>query len=317
LQKIILGNLPFLGISHQGKLKDREYREKFSNKEEIKKVLKVALQYEVRCFAASSHDFNELAPLYLDVIKEIEKEVETEIQLIPCLGVPLKFKGEKINDYRRWATHLKYESNKFGEETRRRYFEDPILNCRLGWRENLRVAKSYSAKELERELRIDWKRLEDTIHKFSDFNLVWIEPGSETDFLAVSRMDLLEELTDRIHEFGYRILLGSHHLGASAPLIQEENVRRFDGYVTPINKLGHMMFPTQREVENVLRNATKGGKLIVATKPFAGGRIEPKKALNYVYKEVKADSCMMGVGSVEEAKEDFRIAKNVLKLFNC
>lgn len=36
-----------------------------------------------------------------------------------------------------------------------------------------------------------------------------------------------------------------------------------------------------------------------------------------MYKEVRADSCMMGVGSVEEAEEDFRIARNVLKLFNC
>jgi len=82
-------------------------------------------------------------------------------------------------------------------------------------------------------------------------------------------------------------------------------VKRFDGYVTPVNKLGIMMFPTQKAVENAVRKARKQGKLIVGIKPLAGGRIKPQEALSYVYKEIKADACMIGVSSVDEAKEDF------------
>ena len=118
---------------------------------------------------------------------------------------------------------------------------------------------------------------------------------------------------DRIHELGYRALLGSHHFGATFPLIEERRVKRFDGYVTPVNKLGVMMFPTQREAEKAVGKAREADKLILGIKPFAGGRIRPEEALNYVYESIKVDSCMIGVGTVEEAEEDFQVAKNVLR----
>ena len=312
LQRIVLGNLPLLGISYQGRRKDREYIEKFSDKGEMKKIMRVALRHGVSLFAASSHGFNDLAPIHLDAVKEVEKEEETELSLISCIGIPLQVGGEKVNEYRRWKTHLNYELEQFGETVRRKAFEDPILNCRLGWKENLRGAKPYKSNQLKRELRVNWKLWEESIEKLSNHMIAWVEPGSETDFLAISRIDLLEELLDRIGESGYRSLLGSHHLGASFPLVEEWKVKRFDGYVTPINRLGVMMFPTQRDAEKAAERARTGGKLIAGIKPFAGGRIEPKEALEYVYKELKADSCMIGVGSVEEAEEDFRVARDVL-----
>ena len=313
LQKIILGNLPLIGISYQGKQKDEEYRKRFSNKDEMKKVMKVALKYEIKYFASSSHDFNELSPIYLNVIKELEEDEGVEIFLIPCIGIPLEIGKEKVNDYRRWATHLNYEKEKFGKEIIEKYFNDPILNCRYNWKENLKIAKPYNLKEIEKELKIDWKKWEDSIFRFSDYRIAWIEPGSESDFIIISRIDLLEELIDRTLDIGYRVLLGSHHLGVSSSIIEEEKIRKFDGYVTPINKLGCMMFPNKREVENSVIKIRESGKIIIAIKPFAGGRIEPKEALDYVYKKVKVDSCMVGVGSIKEAEEDFRIAKNILK----
>ncbi len=314
LQKIILGNLPLLGISYQGKKKDEEYKKRFSNKNEMKKIMRIAIKYGIKYFAASSHDFNELSPFHLDAIKEIEEEEGMEILLIPCIKISLEIKKEKINDYRRWATHLNYEAGKFGKEIIEKYYNDPILNCRPFWKENLKIAKAYGLKEIEKELKIDWKQWENSISKFSDYNIAWIEFGSETDFLAISRIDLLEELIDRTYEYDYRVLLGSHHFGASFPLIEEWKIRKFDGWVTPINKLGVMMFPTKKEVENAIIRAKKEGKIIIAIKPFAGGRIRIREALDYVYNEIKVDSCMIGIGSIKEAEEDFQIAKKVLKI---
>ncbi|MEM1575115.1 MAG: hypothetical protein QXF09_05890 [Nitrososphaerota archaeon] len=314
MQKIILGNLPLIGISYQGKQKDEEYKERFSNKEEIKKVMKVALNFGLRYFAASSHDFNELSPIYLNAIKELEEDEGIEIFLIPCMKIPLKLGKEEINDYRRWATHLNYEVEKFGKEIIENYFNDPILNCRYKWKENLKIAKPYSLKELEKELKIDWEKWENNIYKFSDYKIAWIELGSESDFIIISRIDLLEELIDRTLDIGYRVLLGSHHFGVSSSIIEEEKIRKFDGYVTPINKLGVMMFPNKKEVENNIMKIKESGKIIIAIKPFAGGRIKPKEALDYVYKKMKVSSCMIGVGSIEEAEEDFKIAKNILKI---
>jgi len=311
-QRIVLGSLPFLGVSYQGREKDEQYRERFSDKSEMKRVMKVALKYGVRFFSASSHSFNELSPLYLEAVKEIEEEEETEITLIACISIPLRISGAKINDYRRWRTQLSYETEIFGNTVLYRAMDDPVLNCRPGWRENLQSVRPYPMIQLQRELKIDWKAWESSIDRFSGWRIGWIEPGSETDFLALARGDLLGELIDRTRNSGYRCLLGSHHLGVTAPLLDEKKMRGFDGYVTPINKLGVMMFPTQREVEKAVGESRSRGRLVIAIKPFAGGRIRPKEALTYVFRRVKADACMMGVASVREAEEDFQAAREVL-----
>jgi len=311
-QKIILGNLPFLGISYQGREKDEQYREKFSDKREIKKVMKVAVNYGVRFFSSSSHRFSDLSMLHLEAVREVEEEEETEISLITCISIPLQIGGAKVNDYKRWKTHLIYETEKFGETVLRRVLNDPILNFRPRWKENLQTVKPYTMTQLQRGLKVDWGMWEDIVNRLADWRIAWIEPGSETDFLAISRSDLLGELIDRIQDAGYRSLLGSHHLGATVPLLEESRIRRFDGYVTPINKLGVMMFPTQRETEKAAREARNQGKLLIAIKPFAGGRIRPKEALTYVYKQMEADACMMGVASVKEAEEDFKAARQIL-----
>ncbi len=311
-RRIVLGNLPFLGVSYQGREKDEEYRERFSDKSEMKKVMRVALNYGVRFFSASSHRFNDLSPLYLEAVREIEDEEEVEITLIACISIPLRISGARVNDYRRWKTQLLYETEKFGGNILYRALDDPVLNCRPGWRGNLRSAKPYPMIQLQRELKIDWEAWENSIDMFSSWRIGWIEPGSETDFLALARSDLLGEIIDRTRDAGYRCLLGSHHLGATAPLLEERRMRGFDGYVTPINKLGVMMFPTRREAEKAVKEARSRGRLIVAIKPFAGGRINPKEALRYVFRRAEADACMMGVASTREAEEDFKAARQVL-----
>ncbi|MCW3975758.1 MAG: hypothetical protein NWE86_05910 [Candidatus Bathyarchaeota archaeon] len=313
LEKVIFGNLPLLGISYQGKDKDREYKEKFSDKEEIKKIMKIALKNGIRYFACSSQDFNELSPIHLQSLKELEDEQDIRIPLMACAGIPMTLSGERITDYRRWATHLAYELKYFGKNIRANYYEDPILNCRDDWRENFSTAKPYDLKELDRGLKIDWSKWEDEMIRFSTHKIAWIEPGSESDFLALCRMDLLEELLDRTHEFGYRVLLGSHHLGITFQLLSEERVKKHDGYVAPVNKSGIMMFPTKKEVEKCIKNARKEEKIIVGVKPFAGGRIKPKEALEYVYNEIGVDMCMIGTGSIEELEEDLEVASTILR----
>jgi hypothetical protein len=309
---IVLGNLPMLGVSYQGIIKDSEYKERFRNKAETKKVVRTALNYGVKFFAASSRTFNPLAPNYLDAVKEIEAEDKKEIWLIPCIDVPLRFKGKRVDDFRRWKTHFEYETEQCGSQIKQRYLEDPILNCRQGWKEGLNSAKPYKNAELVNDLEIDWKDWETSINEFSDYNVGWIEPGSGTDFLAISRMSLLEELLEMTSQTGHRVLLGSHHIGTTHQLISKRNVKGYDGFITPVNKLGAMIFPTQKIAETSIMDLKKQGKIVVAIKPFAGGRIPPEEALIYVFKEVEVDACMVGVGSVAEAEIDFQVAEKVL-----
>ena len=61
--RIIFGNLSLLGISYQGKQKDEEYKKKFSNKNEMRKVIKNAIRYGIKIFSACPHYFNETLPI--------------------------------------------------------------------------------------------------------------------------------------------------------------------------------------------------------------------------------------------------------------
>jgi len=310
--RIILGNLPLLGVSYQGASKDGEYEERFRDKGEVKKVIKVALSHGVRFLAASSRAFNPLAQSYLDAVKEVEAEEEKEIRLIPCVDVPLRLKGRGVDDLRRWRTHLEYETASYGSQIRRRYLEDPILNCRRGWKEGLISAKPYGHGELVNDLRVDWKAWEASVNEFIGYNVGWVEPGSGTDLLAISRIDLLEELLEKTKRMGHRVLLGSHHFSVTSRLLFERDVKGYDGFVTPVNRLEAMKFPTQKVVEESIKDARKRNKLVVAIKPFAGGRVQPEEALAYVFRNVGVDACMVGVGSVAEAETDFRAAERVL-----
>ena len=71
-----------------------------------------------------------------------------------------------------------------------------------------------------------------------------------------------------------------------------------------------MMFPNRDLAVEAIR-ATK--KPVIAIKPLAGGRIEPREALEHVYREMGIDFCMIGVGSEKEAEEDFSIAHKILE----
>lgn len=307
LQRAILGNLPLIGVLYLSEGEKRARGYPAPSKELMRGVVEAALRSGVTQFAASPSGFNELAPIHLEVLREVSGE--EEISLIPCLSVPLRLGGRGLNDYRRWATHLDYESGRFGPQVEERYLSDPILNFRPAWREGLKAAKAYGLRELEAGLKVDWGSWEALVSEFSDFDVAWVEAGTEVDLLAISRIDLLGELMDEVRGAGYRVLLGTHHAGATIPIVEEEGVGGLDGYVTPINKLGVMMFPTRARAEAAVEEAKRRGRLIVCVKPFAGGRIDPREALAYAYK--RADACMVGAATPEEAEENFKLAEEL------
>jgi hypothetical protein len=151
-------------------------------------------------------------------------------------------------------------------------------------------------------LQIDYEVVKDVLSKLNEVNILYVELGSETDFLAMcNRLDLLRNLIDLVsNSFRCKCLLGCHHSGTTIPILESSSIN-FDGYITPANKLGVMMFPTQQESEDAIKNATKP---VIAIKPFAGGRINPADAFEYVYDKLEIKSCMIGVGSEKELDED-------------
>jgi hypothetical protein len=255
-----------------------------------------------------------LTALFFEAVKEVERITKTEIALIPCVGIPLKIRGKPVDVYRRWMTYYELERPTSGDGLARKYMDDPILGCRGNWRSDfgraLKGLRPYGVEEI-RGLQLDEGQLDGAMSALGGFNVLFLELGSETDFLAMTgRLDLLGNLIDHISDaYGRRVILGTHHAGSTIPVLERSGLR-FDGYVTPINELGVMMFPSAERAISSVRGSRRP---VIAIKPLAGGRIEPRTALEYVFGRAGIDFCMIGVGSEDEARKDLSIALELLK----
>jgi hypothetical protein len=310
MPQLILGHLPFLGESYQGQLRNREYMGRFSKIENTIRILTKAVEeYGITVLSAAPASESQLAEQLLEAVRVASQMTERKLSLIPCLRIPLTIDGVAVDDYRRWLTYYEVE-RKVDGRILERYLDDPILQCRESWREKLLHASvnstPYSTAEIER-LSVDYETVRSRLDSLQGFDVLFVEPGSETDFLVASgRLDLLEGLVEWIQgTYGHEVILGTHHAGSTIPILEESGIR-FQGYVTPINRLGVMMFPTQRLALEAVKKAKKP---VIAIKPLAGGRIPPKQAFHYVYKVTGVDSCMVGVGSDEELDTDLKAAR--------
>ena len=316
IPRVIMGHLPFVGESYQGIEKNWEYAEKFSYVENIIEVLKKAVNsYGVTAMAVMPTTLKEQSEPLLNAILKTIKITDIDLGIIPCIQIPLTIDGVRVDAYRRWVTYYSIEK-KIGEvEIYEKIIKDPILLCREGWGKKFPEAlcqlRPYSDKEIE-QIKIDYEGLDETLSCFDGFKILLAEPGSESDLLAMTgRTDLLIEFADWLRDkLKCPIVIGTHHAGLTIPILEKSEIA-IAGYVTPVNKRGVMMFPTQRLAFEAIRQSAKK---IIATKPLAGGRISPDEAFRYIYGTVGADACMVGVASLKEVDEDFSSVKRTLKI---
>jgi len=306
----VLGNLPFLGESYQGSERNKLYAERFSHPENTLAIVKRAVSsYGLTVMGAMPPTIGELSRLFFEVLQRASTETQVEIGLISCFAIPLSIEGEDVDDYRRWVTYHSIESQDDDGVTQK-YLNDPLLLCREGWRQRfaraLESTEPYSREEIE-SMMLSRPKLDKMLDSLSSFRNLLVEPGSETDFLALTgRIDILQEVvTASVEKLGCPVVLGTHHAGYTIPILDASNIP-FSGYVTPVNAIGALMLPSQGKVAEAL-SCTK--KPIIAIKPMAGGRIGPDNAFRYVFQEAKAAVCMMGVASEIELEQDVQAAK--------
>ncbi len=299
---MILGHMPLVGVSYQSREKDREYSDRFSDPAAMREVMEAALEMGVHRFAAATSDSSPLAASHISTLKEMTEEGHG-VEVLPCIMIPLRLRGGIVDAFRRWATYISFEEREH-PDVKGLVLDDPILNFREGWRQRLPTSRPYVERDFE-ELKIDWGRVEGGLDEFSELDVRYVEPGSETDFLAMTgRMDLLGELVDRIKGRGFKgVLFGVHHAGTTIPIL-EKGLPGFEGYVTPLNSRGIMMLPSKSSAEEAIR-ATR--RAVYAIKPLAGGRISPDEAFRYVF-EFDVEGCMVGCASVEEVRVDIEAA---------
>jgi len=294
--------MPLVGISYQSREKDAEYRRRFSYAKTMREVVDAAVELGVTKFAAASPDSSPLASLHIHVLETLAGE-NLDIEIIPCIGIPVRIGGRSVDAFRRWATYLAFEEGE-SLEVRRHILDDPILNFREGWKHRLPDSRPYDEADFL-ALTVDWKMFEDGLEAFMGLPVSYMEPGSETDFLAMTgRLDLLGELVDRIKERGFGgVLFGVHHAGMTIPRLDEE-LDSFDGYLTPLNPLGVMMFPSKASAERAVRSTKRS---VFAIKPLAGGRVKPEEAFRYVF-GFDVEGCMIGCASASEVEGNIEAA---------
>jgi len=315
IPRLILGHLPFVGESYQGDERNKALAKTFSHVENtINVIAKAVNEYGVTAMAVGAASESQLSSLLLDAVRKVGEMTRTKMSLIPCLRIPLSLDGKPIDDYRRWVTYYTFERRIVGDNLLKKYVQDPILLCRRGWAKRFPAAREqsspYSKEEIER-LRINYAGLEAALASFKECKVLFAEAGSESDFLAMTgRLDLLEEFT---HFLGTKlrcpVLLGLHHAGTSIPILETSDLDVV-GYVTPINRVGALMLPSQARA---LKAIMASRKRVIAIKPLAGGRVPPHEAFEYVFNEAEADASMVGVASEAEVDEDIPMALKALR----
>ncbi|MHA1721460.1 MAG: hypothetical protein ACTSXW_00095 [Candidatus Baldrarchaeia archaeon] len=296
---LMLGSLPFLGVSYRSFEYDEVYRKRFSKIENIVDIISMGVEYGIDVLGIMPDIGNPLFNNLLYAIKKVEGTYGIEIGLGVCVSLPIEINGQ-VNTFRRWLTYYHYEIKLVDErKLLERYLNDPVLQWRKGWSKDfanaIKCMRPYVEEDFEK-ISINFHRVEEILKVFDGYRLVFIEPGSEVDFLAISkRLDILSILLDFLKsQFKVPVIIGSHHAGVTIPLLEKYELN-FDGFMTPINMLGIMMFPSRELSLRAIKNTNKP---IIAIKVLAGGRLNPSEAIRFALSYVKF--LMVGVASIKE-----------------
>lgn len=91
-------------------------------------------------------------------------------------------------------------------------------------------------------------------------------------------------------------------------------IPRLSGYdkvkiiMTAVNRIGRFMYPTPKKCREAIKNTDK---VVIGKKTLAAGDLEPREALEYVFKFVYGVT--IGIASSEELRETFDVAKEIWK----
>jgi hypothetical protein len=290
--KLIQGIHPFDGMSYISEERDRDYRRKSLDVRKTAEILRYAIFEAGIPVPQVDQDIPDLDRLHLSALTILMEEEGVEIPVIPYVELPLKLRGEKLDSRRVFSTYDEQNLRLGGEEYRTHFLNDPIVNYRARSKEKIITCdnfKPYKTEELD-ELEVDYTLFERNIGFFKGFQILALDLGAQTDLLAMTgQLNKLEECLRALkREFG-AVLISIHHAGASIPPLEEHSLD-YDGYITPVNRLGVAMFPTPDKALKAIREATKP---TIAIKAQSGGRDLGEESFRYVL-STEGGNCLYG-----------------------
>ena len=316
LPRLIMGLHPFDGYGYISPERDREMLDHFSQFQRIVEVLSYGVEQGITA-AQTDHMELHLNRQHLVAIWKAMQQTGVEIATIPFLVIPITLDGQPLDMRRVHATFDKNAFDRYGDEYRQYFDTDPIVAYVSGghgaedeMRTRFDQVPPFTPGELGR-MQIDYQAFAGHIGFFEGFERLIADAGAEVDLLApAGRFDLIEEYIAYLRQHFDAVVTSVHHPGITIPALEAGNAS-FDGYITPLNKLGLFMLPTPDSALEAIRSSSRP---IIAIKPMGGGRMVRQEAFDYVLNEIGAAASMFGLGPMHEVEQTVSLAKGALGL---
>jgi hypothetical protein len=287
LSRIILGSNPFDGVSYLSRARAKNYCEKFSEQEEVFKVIEAAVQTGLDTITCA---YNERVLQALERLPE-----EKRMKVIPV--VPNAY------EYVRESSSKGLIGTVASKLKRTETFQKVKLLIK-----GTSQIKGIMAKDIAALIR---SMLELELAPFRKFEVpAVILHGHIADLALVNdNRKVFETYCSFIrNSFRAEPFIATHNFGRSLPKYEEWNLD-ISGIHASFNKKGFMMRPNASLCEELLE---KTDKYILAKKILAGGVLSPEEAFDYV-RGRSIPSVVIGLGSIQEVYHTVTIARQALE----
>ena len=301
--RLIMGIHPFDGYGYVGGDKDAFNASHFSHFDRIVQVIAWVASQGITA-VQTDHTALHLNRQQLVAVWKASQQEGVSLATVPFIFIPVTLDGQLLDHRRVYATLDRAAWDLAGETYRAYLKADPIIQYMgsghgaasedfLVFHEEV---PPFTADEFGRMV-VDYELLNQYQGYFAGFDPFIADAGAEADFLSIGgRFDLMEEYIAFLRRHYPAVVTSVHHPGVTIPLLEEHDVS-FDGYVTPVNKLGVFMLPTPETALAAIRAAKKP---IISIKPMAGGRLLGTEAFDYVLNDVGVAATMFGLGTIDE-----------------
>ncbi len=287
LSKIILGSNPFDGVSYLSRARAKSYLEKFSDANEIFRVIEAAVNSGLDTITCA---YNE------KVIQALERLPKSKrMKVIPV--VPNAY------DYVRESTSKGLLGTVASKLKRTATFEKVKLVIK-----GTSQIRGIISKDIKALLT---SMLELELAPFRKFDVpAVILHGHIADLALVNdNKEVFDVYCDFIrNSFQAEPFIATHNFGRSLPKYEEWKLD-VTGIHTSFNKKGFMMRPSASVCEELL---AKTDKYILAKKILAGGTLTPEEAFPYI-KGKNIPSFVVGLASVQEVYHTLAVARSFLE----
>ena len=287
LSKIILGSNPFDGVSYLSRAQAKSYCEKFSDEDEIFRVVEAARNAGLDTITCA---YNEKVLSALERFPE-----ERRMKVIPV--VPNAY------EYVRDASSKGLLGTVASKLKRTETFEKVKLVLK-----GASQIKGIISRDIEALIK---SMLELELAPFRKYDVqAVILHGHIADLALVNdNRKVFDVYCDFIrNSFKSEPFIATHNFGRSLAKYEEWNLD-ITGVHASFNKKGFMMRPTASACEELLKNTNK---YVLAKKILAGGTLSPEEAFEYI-KGKNIPSVVIGLGSVQEVYHTVAIAKSFLE----